>query len=117
MADAPDDSFDAIIIGTGQAAPALANRLNAAGMTVAAIDRGHVGGTCVNVGCTPPKTMVASAYAARIAARAAEYGVMLPGAPSIDMAVVNDRVTKVVTNSRSGLEHWLGGMERCTLIR
>src|SRR5262245_59632099 len=73
------NSYDAAIIGTGQAGPALANRLTKAGMTVAVIERGRFGGTCVNTGCTPTKTMVASAYAARLAARAAEYGVVIDG--------------------------------------
>ena len=68
-------SFDAIIIGTGQAGPPLAERLTAAGMKVAVIERGLFGGTCVNTGCIPTKTMVASAYAAHMARRAAEFGV------------------------------------------
>jgi pyruvate/2-oxoglutarate dehydrogenase complex dihydrolipoamide dehydrogenase (E3) component len=109
--------FDAILVGTGQAAPSLAGRLTAAGMTVAVIERNLVGGTCVNVGCTPTKTMVASAYVARLTARAAEYGVMLPGPARIDMAVVRERVDSVVGASRSGLEGWLSGMKGCTFIR
>ena len=111
------NSFDAIIIGAGQAAPALANRLTAAGMTVALIERNHVGGTCVNAGCTPTKAMVASAYVAHLAARSQEYGVVLQGAPSVDMAAVRARSDAIVASSRSGLEHWLGGMPNCTLIR
>ena len=71
--------FDAIVIGAGQAGPPLVGRLTAAGMTVALIERKLLGGTCVNTGCMPTKTLVASAYAARLAARAAEYGVDIDG--------------------------------------
>jgi pyruvate/2-oxoglutarate dehydrogenase complex dihydrolipoamide dehydrogenase (E3) component len=110
------ESFDAIIIGTGQAGPSLANRLTAVGMTVAVIERGLVGGTCVNAGCTPTKAMVASAYVARMAARSREYGVILPGAPSVDMAAVKARVDAIVGASRSRLEHWLSTMPGCTLV-
>lgn len=109
--------FDAILVGTGQAAPSLAGRLTAAGMRIAVVERGLVGGTCVNAGCTPTKAMVASAYVARLAARAAEYGVMIPGAPRIDMRAVSARVDSIVQASRSGLEHWLTGMKGCTFIR
>jgi pyruvate/2-oxoglutarate dehydrogenase complex dihydrolipoamide dehydrogenase (E3) component len=110
-------SFDAIIVGAGQAGPALAGRLTGAGMTVAFIERKLVGGTCVNTGCTPTKTMVASAYAARLAARGAEYGVLLPGPPRIDMPTVNKRVTSIVDAARTGLEESITGMRGCTLIR
>ncbi|HEY4318845.1 MAG TPA: FAD-containing oxidoreductase [Herbaspirillum sp.] len=109
--------FDAILIGTGQAAPALANRLTAAGMTVAVIERNLVGGTCVNAGCTPTKAMVASAYVARMAARGAEYGVMLPGPARIDMAAIKARAAAIAQASRSGLEDWMNNMPGCTLIR
>jgi len=113
----PPRAFDAIIIGTGQAGPSLAARLSAAGMTVAIIERNLVGGTCINTGCTPTKAMVASAYAARMAARAAEYGVILPGPARIDMAAVAARVATIVDTDRQGLEHWLTGLPGCTLIR
>ncbi|MEA5447692.1 FAD-containing oxidoreductase [Leptolyngbya sp. CCNP1308] len=109
-------SFDALIIGAGQAGPPLAGRLTAAGMTVALIERHLVGGTCVNTGCTPTKTLVASAYAAHLARRAADYGVVLSGAIAVDMAQVKARTKAVVANSRSGLEDWLGSMERLTLF-
>lgn len=75
-------SYDAIIIGTGQSGPALARRLVAAGRKVAIIERKLFGGTCVNTGCTPTKTLVASAYAAHVARRAAEYGVRVEGSMS-----------------------------------
>src|SRR5476649_1084343 len=80
--------FDAIIIGTGQSGPPLAARFAAAGHTVAIIERHKFGGTCVNTGCIPTKTLVASAYAARMARRAAEFGVTISGAVGIDMTAV-----------------------------
>jgi pyruvate/2-oxoglutarate dehydrogenase complex dihydrolipoamide dehydrogenase (E3) component len=107
--------FDAIIIGAGQAGPPLADRFNRAGMTVALIERKQLGGTCVNSGCTPTKTLVASAYAAHLARRAADYGIMT-GDVHVDMPRVKARADSVVANSRSGLEGWLRGMEHCTLI-
>jgi pyruvate/2-oxoglutarate dehydrogenase complex dihydrolipoamide dehydrogenase (E3) component len=116
MATDPN-SFDAIIIGAGQAGPSLANRLTTAGMTVAAIERDLVGGTCVNAGCTPTKAMLASAYVARLAARSGQYGVILPGPPVVDMAAVKARVDAIVGASRSRLERWLVEMPGCTLIR
>jgi pyruvate/2-oxoglutarate dehydrogenase complex dihydrolipoamide dehydrogenase (E3) component len=78
-------SFDAIIIGAGQAGPALAGRLNDAGLSVAIIERHHVGGTCVNTGCRPTKTLVASAYAIHTARRGADYGFSVAGPVDVDM--------------------------------
>jgi len=89
-------SYDAIIIGTGQAGPALARRLVTAGQKVAIIERKLFGGTCVNTGCTPTKTLVASAYAAHAARRAAEYGVRIEGAVNVDMKAVKARKDAVV---------------------
>lgn len=109
-------SFDAIIVGAGQAGPALAARLTKAGMTVALVERHHVGGTCVNTGCKPTKTMVASAYAAHLARRGADYGVGT-GPISIDLARVHARAEKVILDSRKGNEDWLVGMKTLTLIR
>ena len=109
-------SYDAIVIGTGQAGPYLTSRLAAAGMKVAVIERKVFGGTCVNTGCIPTKTMVASAYAARVAARAAEYGVEV-GPVRVDMKRVKARKDEVSKQSRVGLEDWLGHMENCTLYR
>ena len=80
--------FDAIVIGTGQAGPALARRLVAAGWKVAIVERKLFGGTCVNTGCTPTKTLVASAYAAHLAHRAADYGVTIGGTIKMDMKAV-----------------------------
>jgi pyruvate/2-oxoglutarate dehydrogenase complex dihydrolipoamide dehydrogenase (E3) component len=110
-------SFDAIIIGAGQAGPSLAGRFNDAGKSVAIIERKHVGGTCVNTGCRPTKTLVASAYAAHLARRAADYGVGIGGAVTIDMPAVMARAHKVTLDGRQGNESWLDGMEHCELIR
>src|SRR5829696_1018078 len=108
--------FDAIIIGAGQAGPSLAGRLTGAGMTVALIERKLFGGTCVNTGCTPTKTLVASAYAAHLARRRSEYGVVLDAPIKIDMARVKARADAVSANSRISLEKWLRGMPGCTVI-
>jgi pyruvate/2-oxoglutarate dehydrogenase complex dihydrolipoamide dehydrogenase (E3) component len=109
--------FDAIIIGAGQAGPSLAGRLTASGKIVALIERKHLGGTCVNTGCMPTKAMVASAYAAHLAGRGAEYGVTFDSPPSVDFARVMARKDTVRFDARHGVESWLEGMENCTLIR
>ncbi|MGB3480813.1 MAG: FAD-containing oxidoreductase [Mycobacterium sp.] len=108
--------FDAIVIGAGQAGPPLAGRLTAAGHTVAVIERKLVGGTCVNTGCIPTKTLVASAHAAHIARRGADFGIGT-GEVSVDMARVKARKDGIVTGDREGVEGWLGGMPGATLIR
>ena len=108
--------FDAIIIGAGQAGPALAGRLTAAGMTVAFVERKLFGGTCVNTGCTPTKTLVASAYAAHLARRSADFGVLLEGPVRVDMKRVKARADAVVAESRMGVEHRLRAMTGCTVI-
>jgi pyruvate/2-oxoglutarate dehydrogenase complex dihydrolipoamide dehydrogenase (E3) component len=110
-------AFDAIVLGAGQAGPAMAARLTAAGKTVAIVERKHFGGTCVNTGCMPTKTLVASARAAHVARRAADYGVVLQGPVGIDMPKVRDRARTVTMTSRSGIEAWLGGLAGCTVIR
>ncbi|MGZ3424676.1 MAG: FAD-containing oxidoreductase [Polyangiales bacterium] len=109
--------FDAIIIGAGQAGPSLAGRLTAAGMTVAFVERKLFGGTCVNTGCMPTKTLVASARAAHVARRAADFGVVLGGGVEIDMKRVKARADKVRTDARRGVESHLVEMERCTVYR
>ena len=103
--------FDAILIGTGQANPALAARLDAAGMRVAVIERKRFGGTCVNTGCMPTKTMVASAYAAHMVRRAAEYGVSIGGEICVDMQRVHQRAQAVAANSSGGVERWMRGLK------
>jgi pyruvate/2-oxoglutarate dehydrogenase complex dihydrolipoamide dehydrogenase (E3) component len=108
--------FDAIIVGAGQAGPPLAGRLTAAGKTVAVIERKFVGGTCVNYGCIPTKTLVASAHTAHTARRGAEYGIGT-GEVTVDMAAVKARKDRVMLDDRHGVESWLEGMDDCTLIR
>src|SRR5690349_9161531 len=95
--------YDAIIIGTGQAGPSLAHRLTAAGMKVAIVERGRFGGTCVNTGCIPTKTLVASAYAAHMARRAADFGVEIDGPVTVDMKKVKARKDRVSGNSNKGV--------------
>lgn len=107
--------FDAIIIGTGQAGPALAGRLSAAGWTVAIIERHLVGGTCVNTGCKPTKALVASAYAAHMARRGADFGVVT-GPISIDISRVHARTQKISQDGRSANEKWLRALDGCSLI-
>src|SRR5215472_12736421 len=101
--------YDAIIIGTGQAGPSLAARLAGAGMRVAVIERGQFGGTCVNTGCIPTKTMVASAYAIHTARRGAEYGFSIGGGVVADMKAVKARKDRVSGKSREGIEKWMKG--------
>src|SRR3954453_17154798 len=109
--------FDSIVIGTGQAGPALAVRLAKAGEQVAIIERGRFGGTCVNTGCIPTKTMVASAYAAYRARRAAEFGVNTGGEGGVDMKRVKTGRTKISGKSRTGVESWLKGMKNCMVYQ
>jgi pyruvate/2-oxoglutarate dehydrogenase complex dihydrolipoamide dehydrogenase (E3) component len=99
--------FDAIVIGTGQAGPSLAHRLSGAGQRVAIIERHRFGGTCVNTGCTPTKTLVASAYAAHMARRAGEYGVNIGSPITIDMKKVKARKDYVLGFSTRGVERGL----------
>ena len=110
------ETFDAIIIGAGQAGPPLAGRLTGTGLTVAVIERHLIGGTCVNTGCIPTKTLVASARTAHVARRAADFGVTT-GPVGVDMAAVKARKDAVSGESRSGVASWLDGMEGCTVIR
>jgi pyruvate/2-oxoglutarate dehydrogenase complex dihydrolipoamide dehydrogenase (E3) component len=108
--------FDAIIIGAGQAGPPLAGRLTGAGQSVAVIERKFVGGTCVNYGCIPTKTLVASAHAAHTVRRGRDFGV-LTGEVVVDIGKVKARKDKIMLGDRHGVESWLQGMPGCTLIR
>jgi pyruvate/2-oxoglutarate dehydrogenase complex dihydrolipoamide dehydrogenase (E3) component len=108
-------AFDAIIVGAGQAGPPLAGRLTAAGMSVALIERKLFGGTCVNTGCMPTKTLVASAYAAHLARRGADFGLVI-GEIGIDMKRVAARARKVTMDARTNQEKWLRGMDKCTVF-
>src|SRR6478735_2718655 len=117
--------FDAIIVGTGQAGPALAARFAGAGRTVAIIERHKFGGTCVNTGCIPTKTLVASAYAAHVARRGAEYGFVGNGNGNgngngdvrVDMKRVKARKDEVSGRSNKGVEERLRGLKNCTVIQ
>lgn len=109
-------SFDAIVVGAGQSGPFLAARMVERGMTVALIERKFLGGTCVNAGCMPTKTLVASARAAHVARRAGDYGVRIPGEIGIDMQVVRDRARTVTMNARNGLIGWFDGMQGITVV-
>lgn len=109
--------FDAIIIGTGQAGPSLAARLANAGQAVAIIERAKFGGTCVNTGCIPTKTLVASAYAAHLARRGAEYGFVVNGDVRMDMKRAKARKDETSGKSSKSVEAWLRGLKNCTVIQ
>jgi len=110
-------TFDAIVVGAGQAGPSLAGRLTGAGMTVALVERHLVGGTCVNTGCMPTKALVASAYAAHMARRARDFGVLIdPPAVRVDMRAVHARSHQVTLNARANVEKWLKSMKGLTLV-
>ena len=109
------EKFDAIIIGTGQSGPSLAARLTRVGMKVAIIERKLFGGTCVNVGCIPTKTLVASARAAYMARRGADFGVVIDGDIAVDMRQVKTRKDGVVRQSNEGVTNWLRNMENLTV--
>jgi pyruvate/2-oxoglutarate dehydrogenase complex dihydrolipoamide dehydrogenase (E3) component len=108
--------FDAIIIGAGQAGPSLAARFSKEGQRVAIIERKHFGGTCVNTGCIPTKTLVASAYVAHMARRAQDFGVDA-GAVSVDMRRVKARKDAIVAQSRNGLSQWMEKLAKVTIYR
>ena len=109
--------FDAIVIGTGQSGPSLAGRLNQEGLNTAVIERQRIGGTCVNYGCIPTKTLVASARAAHMARRGGEFGVVIDGPVRVDMKRVKARMQEVSGQSNQGVTQWLEGMENVTLYR
>jgi len=103
--------YDAIVIGSGQAGPSVAARLAASGLRTALVEREHLGGTCVNDGCMPTKTLVASARAAHIARRAADFGVTIGGPVGVDMKAVKARKDAIVGQSVANLTRWLSGIE------
>jgi pyruvate/2-oxoglutarate dehydrogenase complex dihydrolipoamide dehydrogenase (E3) component len=109
-------AFDAIVIGAGQAGPSLAVECARHGLRTALIERERLGGTCVNVGCIPTKTLVASARAAQVARRAAEWGVQLGGDVKVDMGAVKARKDGVVNQSRHSLDRWIAGTDKLELI-
>jgi pyruvate/2-oxoglutarate dehydrogenase complex dihydrolipoamide dehydrogenase (E3) component len=110
-------AYDAIIIGTGQAGPSLAERLAQAGMRVAIIERDKFGGTCVNNGCTPTKTLIASAHVARMARRAADFGIEIGGSLHVDMPRVKARKDAIVNGSAGSLEKWLRSLANVTVCK
>jgi pyruvate/2-oxoglutarate dehydrogenase complex dihydrolipoamide dehydrogenase (E3) component len=110
------ESFDAIIIGAGQAGPALAARCAREGLRTAVIERGHFGGTCVNVGCVPTKTMVASARAIHMARRGSEFG-FSAGDVEVKMARIKARKDEIVLKSRSGVQQWMQGLKNAEVIQ
>jgi len=112
-----DQIFDAIVIGAGQAGPPLAERLAAAGMQVALVERNLFGGTCVNTGCMPTKTLIASAYVAHMARRSDDYGIVHESPIKIDMKRVKARADTVSGNARTNIEKWLRGMNGLTIIK
>ena len=107
--------YDAIIIGTGQSGPALAQRLSQAGLNTAICERKLFGGTCVNVGCIPTKTLVASARTAYMAGRAKDFGILISGDIKTDMRAVKARKDKVVRQSNEGVTNWLNSMSNLTV--
>jgi pyruvate/2-oxoglutarate dehydrogenase complex dihydrolipoamide dehydrogenase (E3) component len=109
------ERYDAIVVGAGQAGPALAARLDREGLKTALVERKLLGGTCVNVGCIPTKTLVASARAIHVARRGAEYGFNV-GDVTVDMKAVKARKDGVVKQSVDGLAGWIAGMKNVTLI-
>src|SRR5882757_7820628 len=109
--------FDAIVVGAGQAGPSLVGRLAQAGRRVAIVERKLFGGTCVNTGCTPTKTLVASAYVAHVARRAADYGVRIEGSVNVDMKAVKARKDAVVAVFRDGVERSLKSLPGCTVYQ
>ena len=112
-----DTSFDALVIGSGQAGTPLATRLAAHGWKTAIVERGELGGTCVNNGCTPTKTLVASARAAWVAKNAGRFGVRIAGEVSIDYAAVRARMLAVVQQSRDGLAQWIASTPGLTRVQ
>ena len=110
------EHFDAIVIGTGQAGPALAVRLAASGRKTAILERKRVGGTCVNVGCIPTKTLIASARAAHVARRGLDYGIVIDGPVRVDMARVKSRKDEIVAQSNTGVTNWIRNTPNLTLI-
>lgn len=111
------EHYDAIVIGAGQAGPPLAERLGKEGLKTAIVERHLMGGTCVNTGCTPTKTLVASARVAHLARRAEDYGVKIDAPVNVDMARVKARKDEIVAAANQGVTRWVEGMENVTLIR
>ncbi|MDR6537088.1 FAD-containing oxidoreductase [Variovorax soli] len=112
-----DETFDAIVIGSGQAGPALADRLSQAGWRVAVVERHRFGGTCVNTGCIPTKAMVASAHVAALLHRSQDFGISIRGEAEVDFPAVMARKSRISGSSSEGVEKWLRGMPGITVIQ
>ena len=108
--------FDAVIIGAGQAGPPLAARLAEAGMTVALTERNLFGGTCVNTGCMPTKTLIATARAAHVARHAERLGVLTSGTLRVDLGRAKARADAITEESRTGIENRLRATKGCTVL-
>ena len=109
--------FDAIVIGTGQAGPSLSARLASTGMTVAVIERKLFGGTCVNTGCIPTKTLVASARAAHVARRAADFGVIVEGTVAVDMKKIKERKDDIAGRNNHEIPDWMKKISNLTVVK
>ena len=109
--------YDAIVIGTGQSGPPLASRMAGEGLKVAAIERKRFGGTCVNTGCIPTKTLVASARAAYMARRAADFGVAIKGGVKVNMRKVKARKDEIVNNDTRGIAKWMRSTDNVTVYK
>jgi pyruvate/2-oxoglutarate dehydrogenase complex dihydrolipoamide dehydrogenase (E3) component len=109
--------YDAIVVGTGQSGPPLAARMNREGLKVAIVERHKIGGTCVNVGCIPTKTLVGSARVAALARRAVEFGIVIDGGIRADMAKVKARKDQIAGESNRSVTAWLEGMKNVDLLR
>jgi pyruvate/2-oxoglutarate dehydrogenase complex dihydrolipoamide dehydrogenase (E3) component len=112
-----DETFDAIVIGSGQAGPALADRLSQAGWRTAMIERHRFGGTCVNTGCIPTKALVASAHVAALLHRSADYGITIDGEAQVDFPAVMARKSRIAGRSSENVEKWLRGMPGVTVVQ
>jgi pyruvate/2-oxoglutarate dehydrogenase complex dihydrolipoamide dehydrogenase (E3) component len=110
-------TYDSIVIGAGQAGPPLAERLSQSGESVAIVERDRVGGTCVNYGCVPTKTLVASARAAHMARRGDDFGVVLDGDVGVDMKKIHARMQRISGESKDNVAKWIDGMDNVDLIR
>lgn len=109
--------YDAIVIGTGQSGPPLASRMAGEGLKIAVIERKRFGGTCVNTGCVPTKTLVASARAAHVARRAADFGVRIKGGVKVDMRKVKARKDAIVNSGTRGIAKWMRSTDNVTVYK
>jgi pyruvate/2-oxoglutarate dehydrogenase complex dihydrolipoamide dehydrogenase (E3) component len=113
-----EESFDAIVLGTGQSGPAVAEALGSSGLSIAVVEKALFGGSCVNYGCIPTKALVASAKVAHQVRRAAEFGVEIGGGPvTVDMKRVKARKDEISGASQSGVRGWMEHAKNVTVVR